>query len=128
MVCVPGSSGDLGFHRESQEDVKVREEHREKVPTNAGSTEASLNTAGTTDQRKHEADLDQEPDLEEKPQILLMAAPATTADLDENLDSYTTDKKTTKTKSNPSTKSVDATRSSKKKKVKAAQTKLMAPN
>ncbi|OWZ17068.1 hypothetical protein PHMEG_0009038 [Phytophthora megakarya] len=28
MVRGPGSSGDSGFHRESQEDVKVKEEHR----------------------------------------------------------------------------------------------------
>ncbi|OWY93484.1 hypothetical protein PHMEG_00037111, partial [Phytophthora megakarya] len=62
-----------GFHRESQEDVKVKEEHGEEVSTNAGSTEASLNTARSTDQRsmerisadRHEADLDQDPDLEE---------------------------------------------------------------
>ncbi|OWY98269.1 hypothetical protein PHMEG_00030999 [Phytophthora megakarya] len=51
MVHVPGSSGDSGFHRESQEDVKIKEEYREEVPTNAGSTEASLNTEKSTDQR-----------------------------------------------------------------------------
>ncbi|OWZ05022.1 hypothetical protein PHMEG_00022966 [Phytophthora megakarya] len=51
MVRVTGSSGDSGFHRESQEDVKVKEEHREEVPTNVVSIEASLNTAKCTDQR-----------------------------------------------------------------------------
>ncbi|OWY95576.1 hypothetical protein PHMEG_00034387 [Phytophthora megakarya] len=115
MVRVPGSSGDSGFH----------------LPTNAGSTEAALNTARSTDQRsleristdRHEADLDQDPDLEEKPRIPLKTAPAVTADLDENLDPYTTDKDTTRSKSNLSTKSAPSTRSSKKKKIKAARTK-----
>ncbi|OWY99705.1 hypothetical protein PHMEG_00029254 [Phytophthora megakarya] len=136
MVGVPGSSGDSGFHREFQEDVKVKEEHTEEVPTNAGSTEASLNTARSTDQRslerisadRHEADLDQDPDLEEKPRIPLKTALAVTADLDENLDPYNTDKDTTKFKSNLSTKPAVSTRSTKKKKIKAARTKLKAPD
>ncbi|OWZ14530.1 hypothetical protein PHMEG_00011975 [Phytophthora megakarya] len=136
MVRVPESSGDSGFHRESQEDVKIKEDYREEVPTNAGSTEASLNTARSTDQRsmerisadRHEADLDQDPDLEEKPRIPLKATAEVTADLDENLDPYTTDKDTTKSKSNLSAKSVASTRSSKKKKIKAARTKLKAPD
>ncbi|OWY99441.1 hypothetical protein PHMEG_00029554, partial [Phytophthora megakarya] len=136
MVRVPGSSGDSGFHRESQEDVKIKEEYGEEVPTNAGSTEAALNTARSTDQRsleristdRHEADLDQDPDLEEKPRIPLKAAAAATADLDENLDPHTTDKNMTKFKSNLSTKSATSTRSTKKKKVKAARTKLKAPD
>ncbi|OWZ10111.1 hypothetical protein PHMEG_00017091 [Phytophthora megakarya] len=77
---------------------------------------------------RHEADLDQDPDLEEKPRIPLMAAPAATLGLDENLDPYTTDKKTTKSKSNLSTKPVAATRSSTRKKIKTARTKLKAPD
>ncbi|OWY94762.1 hypothetical protein PHMEG_00035418 [Phytophthora megakarya] len=78
--------------------------------------------------REHEVDLDQDPDLEEKPRIPLKAAPAVTADLDENLDPYTTDRDTTKSKSNLSTKSAVLTRSTKKKKkIKAARTKLKAP-
>ncbi|OWZ10484.1 hypothetical protein PHMEG_00016660 [Phytophthora megakarya] len=136
MVRVPGSSGDSGFHRESQEDVKLKEEYREEVHTNAGSTGVSLNRARPTDQRslertstdRHEADLDQDPDLEEKPRIPLKTTPAVTADLDENLDPYTTDKDTTKSKSNMSTKSVASTRSSKKKKIQAARTKVKAPD
>ncbi|OWZ13204.1 hypothetical protein PHMEG_00013519 [Phytophthora megakarya] len=55
-----------------------------------------------------------------------MVAPAANTNLDENLDPYTTDKETTKLKSNPSAKSVAATRPSKKKKINAAQTKLKA--
>ncbi|OWZ14646.1 hypothetical protein PHMEG_00011844 [Phytophthora megakarya] len=125
MVRVPGSSGDSGFHRESQEDVKVNEEYREEVPMNAGSTEASLNTARSTDQRSGP---ESGPDLEEKPRIPLKAAAAVTADLDENLDPYTSDKDTTKSKSNLSTKSAASARSSKKKKIKAARTKLKAPD
>ncbi|OWZ18923.1 hypothetical protein PHMEG_0006907 [Phytophthora megakarya] len=125
MVRVSGSSGDSGFHRESQEDVKVKEEHREEVPTNAGSTEASLNTARFTDQRnleritadRHEADLDQDPDHEEKLRIPLKASVAVTADLDENRDPHTTDQDTTKSKPNLFTKSAVPTRSSKKKRL-----------
>ncbi|OWZ03983.1 hypothetical protein PHMEG_00024199 [Phytophthora megakarya] len=132
MVLVPGSSGEPGLHRESQEDVKVKEVHKDEVPTNAGPTEASLNSARSTDQRsmktisadRHEADLDQDPHLEEKPRIPLKTA----ADLNENRDPYTTDKATTMAKSNPSARSVVATRSSKKKKVKTARTKLKAPD
>ncbi|OWY93550.1 hypothetical protein PHMEG_00037017 [Phytophthora megakarya] len=99
MVRVPGSSGDSGFHGESQEDVKVKEEYREEEWISAD---------------RHEADLEQDPDLEEKPRIPLKAATAVTADLEENLDSYTTHK--------------DTTKSTKKKKVKAARTKLKAPD
>ncbi|OWZ06245.1 reverse transcriptase [Phytophthora megakarya] len=116
--------------------MKVKEEHREEVATNAGSTETSLNTARSTDQRslerisadRHEANLDQDPDLEEKPRISLKAAAAVTADLDENLDPYTTDKDTTKSKSNLSTKSTASTKTYKKIKIKAARTKLKAPD
>ncbi|OWZ05729.1 hypothetical protein PHMEG_00022121 [Phytophthora megakarya] len=104
--------------------------------TNAGSTEASHNTARSIDQRsvqrisadRHEADLDQDPDLEEKPRIPLKAVSAVTVDVDENLDPYTTDKDTTKSKSNLSTKPAASTRSYKKKKIKAARTTLKAPN
>ncbi|OWZ15159.1 hypothetical protein PHMEG_00011257 [Phytophthora megakarya] len=122
IVRVPESSGDSGFHRESQEDVKV------KKRTQGGSAYECWIGGGTTQYRKihrsaeHEADLDQDPSLEEKPRIPLKAATTATADLDENLDPYTTDKDTTKSKSNPST------MSSKKKKIKAARTKLKAPD
>ncbi|OWZ02632.1 LOW QUALITY PROTEIN: hypothetical protein PHMEG_00025775 [Phytophthora megakarya] len=127
MVGVPGSLVTRDFT--SQEDVKVKEEYREEVPTNAGSTEALLNTARSTDQRgmekisgdRHEADLDQDTELEEKPRIPLKAARAVIADLDENLDLHTTDKETTTSKSNLSTNSVATTRSPKKKKIKTAQ-------
>ncbi|OWZ01849.1 hypothetical protein PHMEG_00026690 [Phytophthora megakarya] len=112
------------------------DEYREEVPTNAGLTEAALNTARPIDQRslkricadRHEADLDQDPDFEGKPRIPLKTAAAVTTDLDENLDPHTTDKDTTKLKSNLSTKSAASTRSSKTKKIKAAQTKLKAPD
>ncbi|OWZ22678.1 hypothetical protein PHMEG_0002592 [Phytophthora megakarya] len=57
-----------------------------------------------------------------------MAAAAVTADLDKNLDPYTIDKDTTKSKFNLSTKSVAATRSSTKKNIKASRTKLKAPD
>ncbi|OWZ16625.1 LOW QUALITY PROTEIN: hypothetical protein PHMEG_0009561 [Phytophthora megakarya] len=134
MVACP----DLLVTRDfsSQEGVKVKEEHRGGVPTNVGSTEASLNTARSTDHQsterlstdRHEADLDQDPGLKEKPWIPPMTAPAITAYLDDKLDPYTTDKEATKPKTNPFARLVVATRSSKKKKIKAAQTKLKAPD
>ncbi|OWZ00613.1 hypothetical protein PHMEG_00028156 [Phytophthora megakarya] len=134
MVRVPGLN--QRFHREPQEDVKVKEENREEVPTNTGSTEASLSTARSTDQPcmerisadRHEADLDQDPDLEENSRIPLKAATAAIAGLGDNLDLYATDKEMTQSKSNLSTKSVATTRSPKKKKIKTARTKLKAPD
>ncbi|OWY98527.1 hypothetical protein PHMEG_00030692 [Phytophthora megakarya] len=136
MVRVPGSSGDSGFHRESQGDVKVKEVHREEVPTNSGSTEASLITASPqisgvwrgsllTDTRRTWIKTQI---LKKKPPIPLKAATAAIADLDENLDLYTTDKETTKSKAHLSTKSVATNRSSKKKKIKTGRTKLKAPD
>ncbi|OWZ21953.1 hypothetical protein PHMEG_0003408 [Phytophthora megakarya] len=78
MVRVAGTSGDSGFYSEYQEDVKVKEEHMEEVSINPGSTEASLNTPRSTDQRRmervsadrHEADLDQDLDLGKKLEFL----------------------------------------------------------
>ncbi|OWY91463.1 hypothetical protein PHMEG_00039949 [Phytophthora megakarya] len=105
MVRVPGPSGNSGFHGESQEDVKIKEEYGED-----------------------KADLDQDPDLEEKPRIPLKAATVATAELDETLDLYTTDKEITKLKSSMLTKSATSTKSSKKKNIKAARTKLKAPD
>ncbi|KAK1941560.1 hypothetical protein P3T76_007426 [Phytophthora citrophthora] len=116
MVRVPGSSGEVGYHRESQEDVKGKEEQGEEVPTNVGSTEAPLKTERSTDQQssgristgRHEADLDQDPDLEEKPRIPPKAPSGATADLDENRDPPKSDKESAKSKPNPLTKSTAA--------------------
>ncbi|OWZ07911.1 LOW QUALITY PROTEIN: hypothetical protein PHMEG_00019624 [Phytophthora megakarya] len=105
-----------------------------EVHTNAVLTEAPFSTARYTNQRslerpstyRYEADLDQDPDLDEKPHIPLKVATTVIADFDETLIS-TTDKEMTKSKSNLLTKAMAAARSSKKKKTKPARTKLMVP-
>ncbi|KAE9335682.1 hypothetical protein PR003_g12897 [Phytophthora rubi] len=74
MVRVPGSSGDSGFHHESQEEVKVKIEQGDQASSDLGSTTTPLNEARPTDRQSagrssidgKEADPD--PDLEDKPQ------------------------------------------------------------
>ncbi|POM72068.1 Hypothetical protein PHPALM_11280, partial [Phytophthora palmivora] len=43
MVRVPGSIGDSGFHRDSQEDVQVKVEQGEQASSDLGSTMMPLN-------------------------------------------------------------------------------------
>ncbi|POM61699.1 hypothetical protein PHPALM_29252 [Phytophthora palmivora] len=93
MVRVPGSVGDSGFHRESQEDVQVKVEQGEQASSDLGLTMMPLNESRSTDQQSvrrisadgREDDLDPDPDLEDKslpPQV-----PAgTPADLDASRD------------------------------------------
>ncbi|POM64989.1 Hypothetical protein PHPALM_19399 [Phytophthora palmivora] len=89
MVRVPGSVGDSGFHRESQEDVQVKVEQGEQASSDLGSTMMPLNESRSGDQQSarrnsddgREGDLDPDPDLEDKP--LPPQVPAgTPADLD----------------------------------------------
>jgi hypothetical protein len=47
MVRVPGSLGDAGFHRESQDDAQVSHGPGDEAPTVAGSPTASLNARST---------------------------------------------------------------------------------
>ena len=50
MVRVPGSSGDSGFHRESTEDVKIKEEPGKEALAERGSPPTLKNKEGSTDQ------------------------------------------------------------------------------
>ncbi|KAE9033482.1 hypothetical protein PR001_g10146 [Phytophthora rubi] len=74
MVRVPGSSGDSGFHRESQEEVKVKIEQGGQASSDLRSTTTPLNAARPADRQSagrnsidgKEANPD--PDLEDKHQ------------------------------------------------------------
>ncbi|OWY94451.1 hypothetical protein PHMEG_00035811 [Phytophthora megakarya] len=70
MVRVPGSSGDSGFHRESQEDVQMKIEQGNEMSSDPGSTDArsaDWQSAWRNSVDGNEEDLDPDPDLEEKP-------------------------------------------------------------
>ncbi|POM60971.1 LOW QUALITY PROTEIN: hypothetical protein PHPALM_30088 [Phytophthora palmivora] len=75
MVRVPGSVGDSGFHRESQEDVHGKVEQGKQASSDLGTTMMPLNESRTADQQSvrrnsadgREDDLDPDPDLEDKP-------------------------------------------------------------
>ncbi|KAK1944850.1 hypothetical protein P3T76_003383 [Phytophthora citrophthora] len=56
MVRVPGSFGDGGYHRGSEETAQVKEEPEEEVPTVVGSPSAPLN-ARFTDRQSPGGDL-----------------------------------------------------------------------
>ncbi|OWZ06969.1 hypothetical protein PHMEG_00020704 [Phytophthora megakarya] len=58
MVRVPGSSGDSGFHRESQEEVQVKTEQGNEMSSEARSTMTSLNARSAYRQsaRRNSAD------------------------------------------------------------------------
>ncbi|KAG2892261.1 hypothetical protein PC116_g13488 [Phytophthora cactorum] len=87
MVRVPGSLGDSGFHRESQEDVQVKIEPGEEASSEVGSTTTQLNETRSADRRsagRNSGDVrkaDPDPDLEEKPLYPPQVPPGTPADL-----------------------------------------------
>ncbi|KAE9067385.1 hypothetical protein PF010_g27482 [Phytophthora fragariae] len=95
MVRVPGSSGDSGFHRESQEEVKVKIEQGDQASSDLGSTTTPLNEARPADRQSagrnsidgKEADPD--PDLEDKPQPPPQVPSGTPVSLDSHRDSLT---------------------------------------
>ncbi|OWZ13696.1 hypothetical protein PHMEG_00012923 [Phytophthora megakarya] len=96
MVRVPGSSGDSGFHRESQEEVQVKTEQGNEASSDARSTTTSLNarcadrqSAGKYSVDGSEADLDPDPDLEEKPHPPQVSGKGTPADPDSHPDKPT---------------------------------------
>ncbi|KAE9188849.1 hypothetical protein PF002_g25205 [Phytophthora fragariae] len=74
MVRVPGSSADSGFHRESQEEVKVKIEQGGQASSDLGSTTTPLNEARPADRQSagrnsiDGKEADPNPDLEDKPQ------------------------------------------------------------
>ncbi|KAG3079591.1 hypothetical protein PI125_g20674 [Phytophthora idaei] len=72
MVHVPGSLGGSGFHRESVEDVQVKQKPRDEALSQIGSTTTPLNEARSADwqspgrssvNRKQEEDRDANRDL-----------------------------------------------------------------
>ncbi|OWY92013.1 hypothetical protein PHMEG_00039148, partial [Phytophthora megakarya] len=96
MVRVPGSSGDSGFHRESQEDGQVKIEQGIEMSSDPGSTTTSLNARSANRQSArrnsvdgNEDDLDPDPDLEEKPHPPRVSDMETPADPDSRQDSLT---------------------------------------
>ncbi|OWY98080.1 LOW QUALITY PROTEIN: hypothetical protein PHMEG_00031249 [Phytophthora megakarya] len=96
MVRVPGSSGDSGFHRESQEEVQVKTEQGNEMSSDARSTTTSLNARSADRQSarrnafdRSEADLDPDPDLEEKPHPPQVSGKETAADPDSRQDPLT---------------------------------------
>ncbi|KAE8993401.1 hypothetical protein PF005_g16110 [Phytophthora fragariae] len=72
MVRVPGSSGDSGFHRESQEEVKEKIEQGDQASSDLGSTTTPLNEArpadGQSAGRNSIDGKEADPDPEDKPQ------------------------------------------------------------
>ncbi|EGZ11002.1 hypothetical protein PHYSODRAFT_337766 [Phytophthora sojae] len=74
MVRVPGSSGDSGFHRESQEEVRVKKEQGDQASSESGSTTTLLNETRSTDRQSARrtsiggTEVDPDMDPEEKPQ------------------------------------------------------------
>ncbi|OWZ23790.1 hypothetical protein PHMEG_0001287 [Phytophthora megakarya] len=105
MVRVPGSSGDSGFHRESQEDVQVKIEQGIKMSSDPGLPTTSLNARSADRQSTrrnavdgNEDDLDPDPDLEEKPHPPQVSDMETPADPDSRQDPLT---KQTKVKAEP---------------------------
>ncbi|KAG3076424.1 hypothetical protein PI125_g21508 [Phytophthora idaei] len=86
MVRVPGSLGDSGFHRESQEDVQVKIEPGEEASSEVGSTTTQLNETRSADRRsagRNSVDVRKaDPDPEEKPLYPPQVPPGTPADLD----------------------------------------------
>ncbi|KAE9338325.1 hypothetical protein PF008_g12121 [Phytophthora fragariae] len=93
MVRVPGSSGDSGFHCESQEEVKVKIEQGDQASSDLGSTTTPLNEARPVDRQStggNSIDVKEaDPDLEDKPQPPPQVPSGTPVSLDSHRDSLT---------------------------------------
>ncbi|KAE9082896.1 hypothetical protein PF010_g21410 [Phytophthora fragariae] len=95
MVRVPGSSGDSGFHRESQDEVKVKIEQGDQASSDLGSTTTTLNEARPADRQSagrnsiEGKEADPDPDLEDKPQPPPQVPSGTPVSLDSHRDSLT---------------------------------------
>ncbi|KAG2783429.1 hypothetical protein PC129_g19461 [Phytophthora cactorum] len=135
MVRVPGSLGDSGSHRESVEDVQVRQELRDEVSSQIGSTAVPLNEARSANwqspgrssvDRKREEGSNLDPDLEEKlrfpPQI--PTGPPADHDANRGLQNSGGKSKEFKASASEAPKSMST---KKKKKSKVAQKKRGAP-
>ncbi|KAE9277777.1 hypothetical protein PF008_g28774 [Phytophthora fragariae] len=131
MVRVPGSLGDAGFHRESQDDEQMSNGSGDETPAEVGSPTASLN-AGSTDRLnpgRSSADRiedDLTTDLEEKPRFPPKVPLGTPADPDASQDppdegSFARAKELSST-------TTPAAVGAASKKTKAARKKLKAPD
>ncbi|OWY98631.1 hypothetical protein PHMEG_00030556 [Phytophthora megakarya] len=96
MSRLPGSSGDSGFHRESQVEVQVKTEQGNEMSSDARSTMTSLKAKSADPQSARrnsvdgsEADLDLDPDLEEKPHPQNVSGKETPPDPDSRQDPLT---------------------------------------
>ncbi|KAE9274615.1 hypothetical protein PF008_g29549 [Phytophthora fragariae] len=136
MVRVPGSSGDSGFHRESQEDVKIKVEPGIGAPTEGESPSSHLKSEGYTDRQSagRSSDEVQEEgsamDLEEKPHPPPVGPSGAPADHDSHRDPPDEDPSVKTEGSSSTTTSTASHVSSKKKnsKRKPAKMKLKAPD
>ncbi|GMF33047.1 unnamed protein product [Phytophthora fragariaefolia] len=92
MVCVPGSSGESGFHREPLEDVQLKIEQGDQASSELGSTTTRLNEARSTDRQSARrtsvggTEADPDPDLEDKPQPPPQVPSGSPVDLDPRQD------------------------------------------
>ncbi|EGZ14996.1 hypothetical protein PHYSODRAFT_333269 [Phytophthora sojae] len=95
MVRVPGSSGDSGFHRESQEEVRVKKEQGDQASSESGSTTTLLNETRSTDRQSARrtsvggTEVDPDMDPGEKPQPPPQVPSRTPVDRDESQDPLT---------------------------------------
>ncbi|KAE8908537.1 hypothetical protein PF005_g10715 [Phytophthora fragariae] len=130
MVRVPGSLGDAGFHRESQNDAQMSNGSGDETPTETGSPTVSLNMRSTDRpspgrSSAHGTEADLATDLEEKPCFPPKAPSGTPADPDASQDPPEEDP-LVKTRRSSSTTLASLGAASKK--TKAARKKLKAPD
>ncbi|KAJ8526049.1 hypothetical protein ON010_g15134 [Phytophthora cinnamomi] len=110
MVSVPGSSGDPGFHRESQEDIKIKVEPGIGASTEGESPSSHLTSEGFTGRQSagRNSDGDQEEgsamDLEEKPHPPPLGPSGCPADEDPSVKTEGSSSTTTLTASHVSSK------------------------
>ncbi|KAE8991307.1 hypothetical protein PR002_g20894 [Phytophthora rubi] len=131
MVRVPGSLGDAGYHRESQDDAQMSNGSGDETPTETGSPTASLNMRSTDrpSPGRSSADGTEEDlatDLEEKPRFPPKVPSGTPADPDASQDPPEEDP-LVKTRRSSSTTTL-ASSGAASKKTKAARQKLKAPD
>ncbi|KAE8975280.1 hypothetical protein PF011_g24548 [Phytophthora fragariae] len=131
MVRVPGSLGDAGYHRESQDDAQMSNGSGDETPTETGSPTASLNKRSTDRpspgrSSADETEEDLATDLEEKPSFPPKVPSGTPADPDASQDPPEEDP-LVKTR-RPSSITTLASSGAASKKTKAARKKLKAPD
>jgi hypothetical protein len=131
MVRVPGSIGDAGFHRESQDDAQVSHGSGDEAPTVAGSPTASLNARSTDRPSPGRSSADGiedglATDQEDKPRSPPQVPSGTPAGLDASQD--LPDEGPYARANEPSSTTTRAASGAKSAKTKAARKKLKAPD